>query len=249
MKNAACQSNASRNTASPQIRNRGTIGGNLLQARRCFYYNQTEQWREGIPRCFKVGGGECLQIPNSHVCRAIYYSDLAPVMLAYGASAEVLIAEDSGKGVGTGGIRFAERTMSCKELLSLHTSDRLPKLLIRAFVIPKENYEGTRASFAKYSLRGSIDFPMINFACITGNGKVRLTAGAIAPQVLELTDTEAYLEGAGSSFDLETAVKTAVAEMNAKCQLIRESGISATVKRAAFRFVRETLKALQEMMN
>ncbi len=90
---------------------------------------------------------------------------------------------------------------------------------------------------------------MINFACITGNGRVRLTAGAIAPQVLELTDTEAYLEGAGSSFDLETAVKTAVAEMNAKCQLIRESGISTTVKRAAFRFVRETLKALQEMMN
>ena len=240
---------AARNTASPQIRNRGTIGGNLLQARRCFYYNQTEQWREGIPRCFKVGGGECLQIPKSPFCRAIYYSDLAPVMLAYGASAEVLIAEEAGKGVGTGGIRFTERTISCKELLSLHTSDRLPKLLVRAFVIPKENYEGTRASFAKYSLRGSIDFPMINFACITGNGKVRLTAGAIAPQVLELSDTEAYLEKAGSGFDVDMAVETAVAEMNAKCQLIRESGISTTVKRSAFSFVRETLKALKEMTN
>lgn len=254
---------AARNTASPQIRNRGTIGGNLLQARRCFYYNQTEQWREGIPRCFKVGGGECLQIPNSPVCRAIYYSDLAPVMLAYGASAEVLIPEDpangpdpgaeagrtgSGTDAGSGAVRFTERTMSCEELISLHTADRLPKLLVRAFVIPKENYEGTRASFAKYSLRGSIDFPMINFACVAGNGKVCLRAGAIAPQVLELTDAEAYLAEAGSGFDLETAVETAVAEMKAKCLLIRESGISVPVKRNAFSFVRETLEALQKMM-
>ena len=57
-----------------------------------------------------------------------------------------------------------------------------------------------------------------------------------------------YLEKAGSGSDVETAVETAVAEMNAKCQLIRESGISTTVKRAAFSFVRETLKALKEMM-
>ncbi len=237
---------AARNVASPQIRNRGTIGGNVLQARRCFYYNQTEQWREGIPRCFKAGGGECLQIPNSPVCRAIYYSDLAPVLLAYGASAEVLVPEADEAGA-PGAVRSAEKTMSCEELVSLHVSDRLPKLLVRAFVIPKENYEGTRASFAKYSLRGSIDFPMINFACVAGNGKVRLTAGALAPQVLELTETEDHLAEAGSGFDLEKAVETAVAEMKAKCRLIRETGISIPVKRGSFAFVRETLEALKNM--
>ena len=44
-------SQAARNVASPQIRNRGTVGGNLMQARRCFYYNQTKEWRRGIPVC------------------------------------------------------------------------------------------------------------------------------------------------------------------------------------------------------
>lgn len=58
-------SQAARNVASPQIRNRGTVGGNLMQARRCFYYNQTKEWRRGIPVCFKVGGDRCIQIPNS----------------------------------------------------------------------------------------------------------------------------------------------------------------------------------------
>ena len=75
-------SQAARNVASPQIRNRGTVGGNLMQARRCFYYNQTKEWRRGIPVCFKVGGDRCIQIPNSPVCRAIYYSDMAPALRA-----------------------------------------------------------------------------------------------------------------------------------------------------------------------
>ena len=58
-------------TASPQIRNIATIGGNVMQDRRCIYFNQSEQWRGALPLCYKTGGEVCHQIPNSPVCRAI----------------------------------------------------------------------------------------------------------------------------------------------------------------------------------
>ena len=110
-------SQAARNVASPQIRNRGTVGGNLMQARRCFYYNQTKEWRRGIPVCFKVGGDRCIQIPNSPVCRAIYYSDMAPALIAYGAQALVHTAEGS-------------QLVSCQELMETHCKDQDKPMLI-----------------------------------------------------------------------------------------------------------------------
>lgn len=226
-------SQAARNVASPQIRNRGTIGGNLMQARRCFYYNQTRQWREGIPRCFKVGGDRCLQIPNSPACRAIYYSDVAPVLLAYGAKAVVHTAA-------------GQKTVSCEELITAHCEDRDEVMLIQAFIIPKESYTDAWAKFEKYSLRGSIDFPTINFACVAAGQDVRLTVGAIATKVLELTDTEKYLTSKGKSFVLEEAVAIALKEMNSKSQIIRECGISVQVKRGTFCYVGTILKSLKE---
>lgn len=120
-------SQAARNVASPQIRNRGTVGGNLMQARRCFYYNQTKEWRRGIPVCFKVGGDRCIQIPNSPVCRAIYYSDMAPALIAYGAQALVHTAEGS-------------QLVSCQELMETHCKDQDKPMLIEKFFIPKSAY-------------------------------------------------------------------------------------------------------------
>lgn len=228
-------SQAARNVASPQIRSRGTIGGNVLQARRCFYYNQTKEWRWGIPRCFKVGGDRCIQIPNSPVCRAIYYSDMAPALLAYDASAVVVTAA-------------GEKTVSVRELMEVHCQDRDEKQLVREFVIPKASYTGVWAKFHKYALRGSIDFPIVNFACVYGANGVRVMAGAIATQVLELTDTEAYLQEQGAAFSVEEALETALAEMKKKSQIVRESGISVQVKRESFRFIQELLEELKQAL-
>lgn len=226
-------SQAARNVASPQIRSRATIGGNLLQARRCFYYNQTKEWRKGIPLCYKVGGDRCIQIPNSPVCRAIYYSDLAPVLLACEALAVVRTAD-------------GEKRISCRELVEAHCRDQDEKMLVREFVIPKEKLEDSWGGFRKYSLRGSIDFPMINFACWYQPGQVRLTAGAIATKVLELEDTERYLTEQGKGFQVSEAVELAQGEMKKKSQIIREAGISVTVKRETFLFVEELLEQLKK---
>jgi CO/xanthine dehydrogenase FAD-binding subunit len=47
---------SARAVASPQIRNVATLAGNLLQERRCLYFNQSEHWRKSIPECLKLGG-------------------------------------------------------------------------------------------------------------------------------------------------------------------------------------------------
>lgn len=235
LKKLPALSQAARNVASPQIRNRGTIAGNLMQARRCFYYNQTKEWRRGIPVCFKVGGDRCIQIPNSPVCRAIYYSDMAPALIAYGAQAVVHTADGS-------------RIVSCKELAETHCKDQDHPMLIEKFLIPREMYTDAWSRFEKYSLRGSIDFPTINFACAY-NGSAHLTVGAIATHVLELAQTEEYLNAQGKTFSVEEATKIALDEMKKKSEIVRESGISVQVKRGTFCYVESMLKELRAYLS
>ena len=229
-------SQAARNVASPQIRNRGTIAGNVMQARRCFYYNQTKEWRQGIPRCRKVGGDICLQIQSSPVCRAIYYSDMAPALIACQAMVKVREAE-------------GERWMSCEELAARHCEDRDPLMLMEEFLIPKASYEGCAARFCKYSLRGSIDFPIVNFACVVKPDQVRFTVGAIATHVIRLETVEMYIAEKRADFDPAEAGELAFAEMKKKCQLIREAGLSVSVKRSSFLQVHEILEEIHRQMN
>ncbi len=221
-------SQAARNVASPQIRNRATIGGNILQARRCFYYNQTKEWRQGIPRCYKVGGDTCIQIQNSQVCRALYYSDIAPVLLAYNAKVSLYL---DGK----------EKLLTCKELLDAHCKDINEKVLLKEIFIPKHSYNGVFSKFTKYSLRGSIDFPIINFACVSSPDFLKIFVGAINTHVVELTETEGYLKEKGNHFAETEALEIALQEMKEKSQIIRESGISVQVKRNAFRYIEALL--------
>ena len=50
---------AARLVAAPALQNRGTVGGNVLQNTRCFYYNQSTLFRAGLDPCFKLGGSVC----------------------------------------------------------------------------------------------------------------------------------------------------------------------------------------------
>lgn len=230
LQHAPIISRAARNVASPQIRNRGTIGGNLLQARRCFYYNQTKEWRAGIPVCRKLGGDICIQIPKSSTCRAIYYSDMAPALVA----CDALVCVETAAG---------EQTLPIAAFITAHCEDRLEACLIKEIIIPAKSYQGPAATFAKYSLRGSIDFPIVNFACaIHADGEVRFTVGAIATNVLRLETVEQYLKEAGAAFDTVKASELAEEEMRKKCELIRESGLSVRVKRLSFKQVHEILE-------
>lgn len=218
-------------TASPQIRNIATVGGNIMQDRRCIYYNQPRLWRSALPRCFKTGGCICHQIPNSPVCRALYYSDVATALIAHGAEVEYI--ED----------RTPHRT-SVEALVARHSAangldcrDHLP-ILVTRFFIPLSGAK-TRSRFYKYAMRTTIDFPLINFAlCQSDAESMRLVAGAVAPTPVLLEETAALI---ASNADEDTIISAAEQELQKLARPIREACIPPAIKRQLYRQVREVL--------
>ncbi len=94
--------------ATPQIRNMGTLGGNLCLDTRCTYYNQSYEWRQAISYCMKAPGANgghacttptgdaiCWVATSSPRCWAVSSSDTAPALIALGA--RVTLASSEGE--------------------------------------------------------------------------------------------------------------------------------------------------------
>lgn len=164
-----------------QLRNAGTIGGNLFVDTRCNYYDQSFFWRQAVGFCLKKDGDICLVAPKSRVCLAICSSDTAPVLSSLGAEAVL---------VGAGGSREVP-------LDSLYRDDGIdylakqPDELLQGVWIPEEAF-GWRNVYLKLRRRGSFDFPVLGVAAalrIDASGtcegaKIVLTAVASAPKVV-----------------------------------------------------------------
>ena len=207
--------------ASPQIRNIATLGGNIMQDRRCIYFNQSEHWRSALPLCFKTGGEVCHQIPNSPVCRAIYYSDVATALLMYGA--EVVYLE-GGKTVRE---PLADLIHRHSVANGLSCPEHLP-VIVTQFIIPTPE-KSERSGFHKYAMRTSIDFPLINFAVRCGDEReAKLFAGAVAPEPVELSKTaELFASDASDDEVLDMCVQ----ELKALAKPIKEACITPARKR------------------
>ena len=82
-----------RAVASRHIRNMATLGGNLCLDTRCWYTNQTAEWRAAKGPCLKTGVDACFAIPASKVCVALNASDVAPALVALDAVATLQSAD------------------------------------------------------------------------------------------------------------------------------------------------------------
>src|SRR6201982_301073 len=78
---------AAESVSTPQLRNMGTIGGNVLVDTRCNYYDQTFFWRQAVGFCMKKDGPICLVAPGTANGLAIPSSGTAPVLVSLGAEA------------------------------------------------------------------------------------------------------------------------------------------------------------------
>src|SRR5512144_3338326 len=85
---------AAESVSTPQLRNMGTIGGNVLVDTRCNYYDQTFFWRQAVGFCMKKDGDICLVAPGSSKCLAIASSDTAPVLTSLGTEA-ILVSKQN----------------------------------------------------------------------------------------------------------------------------------------------------------
>jgi len=90
VKKAPALVQAAKSVASQHIRNMATVGGNICLDTRCWYYNQSKLWRDARERCHRTGGSVCHAIKGSDRCHAINSSDIAPVLVALGATIEVV---------------------------------------------------------------------------------------------------------------------------------------------------------------
>ena len=76
---------AAGHVAGPQLRNAGTIGGNLCLDTRCTYYNQTSFWRGALGYCLKKDGTVCHVTNSGKKCVAAHSADTPPVLMTLGA--------------------------------------------------------------------------------------------------------------------------------------------------------------------
>jgi len=167
-------------TASENLQQRGTIGGNILQDTRCLYYNKPETWRKSFNPCFKTGGEICNAARGGKKCFAIYCGDLAPALISLGASVYLL-----GK--------KGEKEMPLKDIFSgdgkspfsLRSDD-----LVKDIIIPSDKMRG---GYEKLRMRKSIDYPVVNIALSIGAGdKGRFVVGSAGanPLIYDFSSSE-----------------------------------------------------------
>src|ERR1043166_2000501 len=171
---------AAESVSTPQLRNMGTIGGNVLVDTRCNYYDQTFFWRQAVGFCMKKDGDICLVAPGSSKCLAIASSDTAPVLASLGAEAVL---------VGSRG----ERRVKLEDLYrddGIDYSAKATDEVLTGLLIPRESLRRQNV-YLKLRRRGSFDFPILGVAATMERNEsgecqhasVVLTAVASAPKV------------------------------------------------------------------
>src|SRR3990172_1068563 len=80
---------AAARVGSTQLRNSGTLGGNVCLETRCWYYNQSHTWKAARPDCYKAGGEICHVVNKPGECYAAYRGDTSIALIALGAKATV----------------------------------------------------------------------------------------------------------------------------------------------------------------
>jgi xanthine dehydrogenase YagS FAD-binding subunit len=194
---------AARGVATPEIRNQGTLGGNLCQRPRCLYY------RHALTPCLKKGGADCpavespyqayLSIMGGHGCYAVHASDLAPPLMAL--EARVALA-------GPSGVRALplEQFFAGPERDVRRENVSAADEVLTAVTLPAAR-PGWRGTYLKARERTAGDFPLVSvavgYALDAGLiRQARLVLGGVAPVPRRSPSAEAVLEGQRPSPDL-----------------------------------------------
>jgi 4-hydroxybenzoyl-CoA reductase subunit beta len=181
---------AAGSVSTPQLRNAGTIGGNVFVDTRCNYYDQTFFWRQAAGFCIKKDGDICLVAPKSKICLAVFSSDTAPVLCSLGAVANFF---------GPDGLRqvpFDE----CYRDDGINFLTKRSDQVLEGILIPRATF-GWRNVYLKLRRRGSFDFPILGVAAamsldregLCHSARLVLTGVASAPKVV--ADAAHLLEG------------------------------------------------------
>ena len=185
---------AASEVSSPQLRNQGTIGGNLCQKPRCWYYRgEFHCLRKGGDRCYAVSGENHYHcVFGGDRCYIVHPSDTAPALIAYGAAVNI---------AGPDGIRkvslenfFVPPSKDVRKETVLEAGE-----IVTEIVLPPPS-AGLKSSYRKARARRSWDFALagVALALQMSNGKVtdaRIVLSGAAPVPWRLLDAEKVLTG------------------------------------------------------
>lgn len=187
---------AANSIATPQIRNLGTVGGNLCQRPRCWYFRLEEV------NCLKKGGTECYSASGENKYNAIFGggpsyivhpSDLAPMFVALEARLTIVGAE-------------GKRVIPIDKFFTLPSEGNIRREnvlkndeLITEIYVPASPL-AANSTYLKFKERESLDFAMASVAValqLTGKTvkEARIVLGGVAPIPWRVPDAEKFLTG------------------------------------------------------
>jgi xanthine dehydrogenase YagS FAD-binding subunit len=193
---------AASQVGTPHIREMGTIGGNICQLTRCWYFRK----EENRFHCLRKGGKTCYAMAGDNrfhsifgalkSCLAVNPSDTAPALVALRAkirtNKRVLDAES-----------FWDMAVPGSTVLGMDE-------IVTEIQIPAPP-EGSRSAFIKFALRKSIDFPVVNCAAVMGNGAATICLNAVYNKPYRAIRAEEAMKG--KAINAENAVAAGVAAL------------------------------------
>jgi xanthine dehydrogenase YagS FAD-binding subunit len=198
--------------ATPQIRSTATIGGNLAQRTRCWYFRSSDHpcLRKGGDRCFaKDGENENHAILNNGTCVSVHASSVSTALMAF--DAKVMITNDKNEVkeipleeffIGPGEDASTENILRDNEMIT-------------AITIPSPG-NSTKSFYIKQGARESYDWSIADVAVVADMqgstcNEARVVLGAIAPTPLRSRPAERVLKG--KKLTAEVASRAAIAAL------------------------------------
>jgi xanthine dehydrogenase YagS FAD-binding subunit len=177
---------AAHRTASPHIREMGTIAGNICQMTRCWYFRLPDNrffcTRKGGKMCYAMAGDNRYHsiFGPLKACIAVNASDTAPALVALNAKIKTnkrLIEAEA----------FWDMSVPGSTTLALDE-------IVTEIQIPAPA-SGVKSSFIKFAIRKSIDFPIVNCAAMIGGGTARICLNAVFNKPYRATAAEDAIKG------------------------------------------------------
>ena len=144
---------AAGSVAGPQLRNSGTLGGNVCLDTRCTYYNQSQFWRQALGFCLKKDGDVCHVTGVGKKCVAAHSADTPPVLMTLGARVE-LVGPHGARSVPIADFFLTD---------GIWNTGRQPDEILTSVRIPLSTPD-LRTSYVKLRQRKAIDFPLLTVA-------------------------------------------------------------------------------------
>jgi xanthine dehydrogenase YagS FAD-binding subunit len=173
-------------TATPHIREMGTIAGNICQMTRCWYFripdNRFNCIRKGGKTCYAMAGDNRYHsiFGAVNMCLAVNPSDTAPALVALNAKIK------TNKGL-IEAEKFWEMNVPGSTVLA-------PDEIVTEIQIPAPA-GGVKSAFMKFAIRKSIDFPIVNCAAMIGGGNARICLNAVHNRPYRAVAAEEAIKG------------------------------------------------------